>query len=116
MNFGLHKIVDSVPTVPVRVALALPRHWKHYPAEDFFAAFRNILSGLLVLATIDTMEDGSKYLHISCSFQDRLPSWEDLRTVKDLFICEDREAFQVLPKTADYVNLHPYCLHLWAEE
>lgn len=27
-----------------------------------------------------------------------------------------REAIQVLPRDEYYVNVHPYCLHLWAEE
>lgn len=117
MNFGLHKITDSVPTIPPYALLALPRNWQSLSlpmqAGKYFV---NSLSGLRVLASTDTMEDGSKFLHISCSYPDRIPSWDDLKTVKDIFIGEDREAFQVLPKAKDYVNLHPYCLHLWAED
>lgn len=117
MNFGLHKITDSVPAIPPRAILALPRNWKCFTAPGGLGkAFTNTLSGLLVLASTDIMEDGSRYLHISCSYPDRLPTWDDLKIVKNIFIGEDREAFQVLPKKEDYVNLHPHCLHLWAEE
>lgn len=42
-----------------------------------------------------------------------LPSWEDLRRVKDIFIGREVEAYQVLPKESEYVNVHPFCLHLW---
>lgn len=115
MNFGLHKIIDSTPTIPPRAILGLPGNWR-VTITPAGKAFLNTLSGLYVIASTDTMEDGAKYLHVSCSYPDRLPSWDDLKSVKDTFIGEDREAFQVLPRKKDYVNLHPYCLHVWAEE
>lgn len=58
--------------------------------------------------------DGKRWLHVSCAYASRLPSWEDLRMVKDLFIGPDRAAYQVLPPTAKHVNIHSYCLHLWS--
>lgn len=120
MNFGLHHIVDSLPTIPQRIILNLPLNWVVGPsiagAEFVGQVFRNTLSGLVVVMSTDIMDDGKRFLHVSCSYRDRLPSWKDLKTVKDIFFGEDREAFQVLPKQEDYVNLHPYCLHLWAEE
>jgi hypothetical protein len=43
-----------------------------------------------------------------------MPSWEDCRLVKDTFIGRDRRALQILPPASEYVNIHPYCLHLWS--
>ena len=61
-------------------------------------------------------ENGDKYLHISCSHGNKLPTWDELVQVKNTFIGEDVQAFQVLPRKEDYVNLMPYCLHLWAKD
>ncbi len=36
-----------------------------------------------------------------------------MKRVKDAFFGEDSEAFHVLPKKDDYINLHPFCMHLW---
>lgn len=117
MNIGLQKITDSKPHIPARAALAMPRHWHKIPdPTGFCAAFQNTLSGLRATVTLDTMEDGATYTHVSCSYPHKLPSWDDLKQVKDAFIGPHREAIQVLPKDEDYVNVHPYCLHLWAEE
>lgn len=43
----------------------------------------------------------------------KLPSWKDLRDVKDVFI-GNRKAIQVFPVAAEYVNIHPNVLHLFA--
>ena len=43
-----------------------------------------------------------------------LPSFEELKRVKNDFIGEDRWAYQVFPSARDYVNHNPYVLHLYA--
>jgi hypothetical protein len=74
-------------------------------------AFRD---GLRVIATIeDHYPDGSVWLHVSFSYGNRLPNWQDLRAVKDLFIGKNRLAVQILPVEEDYVNRHPFTLHLY---
>ena len=70
--------------------------------------------GLLLMHSVDRV-DGAWWDHLSVSHKDRLPSWEDLKLVKDLFIGADREAIQVLPRKVDYVNLAKNCLHVWAK-
>lgn len=82
---------------------------------DSATAYRNKGQGLVVMTSIATKNDGSKCLHVSLSRKSRLPSWDDVKRVKDAFIGEDKEAYHVLPKKADYINIHPYCLHLWSE-
>lgn len=56
-----------------------------------------------------------RWHHLSVSKPNKLPTWEELNRVKVAFFGPDREAIQVLAKESDHVNLHPYCLHLWAE-
>ena len=70
--------------------------------------------GLFVMASGTVEEDGKRWLHVSASRNGQLPSWSDLREVKDVFIGRDRYAFQVLPPPSHYVNFHPHVLHLWA--
>lgn len=70
--------------------------------------------GRSVLASITTESDGRQWLHVSVSRRNRLPSWEELREVKELFVGRERVALQVLPRTSEYINVHPFVLHLWA--
>ena len=71
-------------------------------------------AGIRVFMSLEHEDDGDRrWLHVSCSRRDRLPSWEDLRAVKDLFIGRGKEALQILPPEEEYVNLHPNTLHLW---
>ena len=71
------------------------------------------LGGLRVLISIDETENNNKYLHVSVSREDRLPSWADMKTAKSIFIGFEKEAFHMLPKESEYVNCHKNCLHLW---
>ncbi len=51
--------------------------------------------------------------HVSVSLPDRCPTWEEMCFVKDLFWDEEDFAVQMHPVKSEYVNCHPYCLHLW---
>lgn len=68
--------------------------------------------GLRVLGSLEQHQDGNQWAHVSCSYVNRLPSWNDLKAVKEIFL-GDVMAFQVLPPKAEYVNRHEYTLHLW---
>lgn len=57
--------------------------------------------------------DEGGWEHVSVSLANRCPNWREMCWVKELF-WEDHEAvMQLHPPKADYVNHHPYCLHLW---
>lgn len=71
------------------------------------------VGGLIVIVSGAFELDGKRWLHVSCSRRDRLPSWEDLREVKDRYIGKEKLAVQVLPPQSRYINIHPYVLHLW---
>lgn len=57
--------------------------------------------------------DGEGWEHVSVSMADRLPSWEMMCKVKELFWGPEDCVVQFHPPRSDYVNLHPHCLHLW---
>lgn len=104
----------AVPFSPEQIF----KGWKKDESTIPFANNYSHKSKLYVIASVDDLQDGqgneSKWVHLSVSRKDRLPSWDDLKGVKKMFLGDDKEAVQVFPKQKDYVNLHPYCLHLWA--
>jgi hypothetical protein len=57
--------------------------------------------------------NGGGWDHVSISFKHRCPTWEEMCRVKDMFFSEDETVVQYHPAREDYVNNHPYCLHLW---
>lgn len=44
---------------------------------------------------------------------ERCPKWDEMQFVKDKFFKEDECVVQFHPAKKDYVNNHPYVLHLW---
>lgn len=91
----------------------LPPQWECLPYMIGGLTFRQKQNGLGVILRVEE-HGGARWLHVSCSFVDRLPTWDHLRAVKDLFVGRDRKAISVLPCEAEYVNAHPFCLHLWS--
>ena len=50
---------------------------------------------------------------LSVSLRNRCPTWDEMCLVKDIFWQDDECVVQFHPPKSEYVNLHPYCLHLW---
>ena len=80
------------------------------PNAGNFGAFVIEYKGLLfrVIAS-----DGAGWEHVSVSHGDRCPTWEEMCHIKSIFWDDDDTVIQYHPKKIDYVNIHPYCLHLW---
>lgn len=51
--------------------------------------------------------------HVSVSLPDRCPTWDEMSRVKNLFWSDDECVIQYHPPISEYINNHPYCLHLW---
>lgn len=41
------------------------------------------------------------------------PTWDEMCEIKDMFFEDEEQVVQFHPKKSEYVNIHPYCLHLW---
>lgn len=70
-------------------------------------------AGLRVIVSTADFPDGRDWMHISVSRKDRLPSWDDLKLVKNTFAGVQRVAYQVIAPADEHVNIHDFCLHLW---
>lgn len=57
--------------------------------------------------------DGMGWEHVSVSRKDRCPTWEEMCKVKELFWDEEDTVLQFHPPKSEYVNNHPFCLHMW---
>lgn len=61
--------------------------------------------------------NGGGWEHVSVSPANRkrtiAPTWEEMCEIKRMFFQEDETVVEYHPAKADYVNLHPQCLHMW---
>ena len=57
--------------------------------------------------------NGCGWDHVSVSLRNRCPSWNEMCIVKDIFFSESECCVEYHPAKEDYVNMHPYCLHIW---
>ena len=55
----------------------------------------------------------SGWEHLGVSFKNKIPSWECMQEMKELFFTDDEECFQIHPKADNYVNNNEYTLHIW---
>src|SRR6187431_121014 len=76
-------------------------------------AFVGLDSRLLVSQLNVIASDGMGWEHVSVSLPDRCPTWDEMNFAKDIFWDDDDFVIQIHPVMDDYVNNHPYCLHLW---
>lgn len=47
------------------------------------------------------------------SMVERCPTWEEMCYIKSVFFNEEESVMQLHPPKSQWVNNHPYCLHLW---
>lgn len=66
------------------------------------------LDGSQVIVSLD---DG--LWHMSISFPNRLPTYDELKKARYKYLPEVHYAAQIFPPESEFVNVHPYCIHLW---
>jgi hypothetical protein len=57
--------------------------------------------------------EGWEHVSIRLHNQQRCPLWDEMCFFKDLFWRPDETVMQLHPSDCDYINNHPYVLHLW---
>lgn len=117
---GAHHHLSDHALTPERVWLApflspsLPPGWTRSDMHETSngAGWRS-KSGLGVILSGAVELDDRRWVHVSVSRRDRVPSYEDLALVKRIFVGRERRAVQLFVPESEHVNLHRYCLHLW---
>lgn len=87
--------------------------WQRLRSYGGAAVFRSS-GGLTVMVQVEEHHDG-QWLHVSTSRRSKLPSWDDLKHVKAVFVGRGRRAIQIIPDEAEYVNICTTCLHMWSK-
>lgn len=65
------------------------------------------------LAVIASSGEETGWEHVSVSLPNRCPSWTEMAMVKESFWEDHETVLQLHPPRSEYVNNHPFCLHLW---
>ncbi len=91
-----------------------PKGWQVIERWGDGYALRETGGGLRVPIDCSAKADGNQWIHVSFSRKAWAPNHADTVKVKDAFIV-NRYAYVVYPPSDRYVNIHPFCLHLWAK-
>ena len=75
--------------------------------------FRVVCRGVTLTVCVS---DGEGWDHVSVSTQRRCPTWDEMCFVKELFWRDEETVVQFHPPKRNYVNIHPFCLHLWRQQ
>ena len=61
------------------------------------------------------ISDGMGFRHLSATNAQKsmLPSWNVMCRLRDYFFADDAWVMQLHPPKDEYINDHPYVLHLW---
>lgn len=60
-----------------------------------------------------TDENGWEHVSISPYPVTKIPTWDDMCILKDIFFEDEEAVIQVHPPKSKYINLMSNCLHLW---
>lgn len=56
---------------------------------------------------------GGGWEHVSIDGKKRMPTWDEMCQIKDMFFDENECCVQYHPPKSEYVNNAKYCLHIW---
>lgn len=59
------------------------------------------------------VSNGGGWEHVSISFKDRCPTWDEMEEMKRRFWAPQDTVMQLHVPVDEHRNCHPYCLHLW---
>ena len=105
--------------VPLSLTQCRIREGQYASGDSYgmMGAFRLISpKGELLLALSSGTEgNGNKtgWEHVSVSARGRAPIWEEMVFVKNMFWEDHEMAVQYHPPKSEYVNFHPFTLHIW---
>lgn len=102
----------------LQAARVLDGPMRSRPDDGAYGSFRihgPCGEALLIVASGGDPDDTESqgWEHVSVSTRRRVPNWTEMCFVKDLFWEFEECVVQYHPPRSEYVNNHPYVLHLW---
>lgn len=84
---------------------------------DKFGAFFLPRAGTMIVVIATSGNDEIPWEHVSGRVDthkgQRCPTWAEMCWIKDWFWEAEECVIQFHPAASEYVNMHPYVLHLW---
>ena len=74
-------------------------------------AIMELPTGVRCSLVVGTNEEGWEHVSVELCAR-RLPTWEEMCIIKDIFWDDEEEVVQIHPKKSQYVNMTE-ALHLW---
>lgn len=90
----------------------LPASWRAVQEAMDGRAYVNAW-GMSVIVAFSRELDGRRWAHFSIAHVKRLPTWDELKDAKFIFL-GDLKAIQILPSQKEYINIYSHVLHLFA--
>ena len=88
--------------------------------KEMFGMLGNSKSGYFVVyvdnipfGVVASVDGDWEHVSVVPRKKKRTPTWEEMCAIKDMFFHEEEEVIQIHPRKSEYVNVHPYCLHMW---
>lgn len=87
--------------------------WKTTPlmSENIKGGLIELPTGVRASVVVGRNEDGMEHVSIEL-FARRLPTWNEMCFIKNIFWNEEEMVVQIHPKASEYVNITE-SLHLW---
>ena len=87
--------------------------WKRSPLDlmGIHSALYELPTGVRCNIVVGEDEEGWEHVSVELCAR-RLPTWEEMSHLKDLFWDDEEEVVQIHPKKSEYVNITE-ALHLW---
>lgn len=79
-------------------------------------AYRTDSNCAIIVASEPVGPNGALRWHLSISHSRRYPHWEEIKAARYELIPDEAMMAMILPPAEQYVNLNPYCFHLYEIE
>lgn len=109
MTLEIDDEIEIINWVPPSV---LPPNWRCIDRGIDGGLYKS-RDGFTVIVSCCIERDGRAWVHLSVSRRDRVPNWDEMVRIKEIFLGKESLAVQVFPPRSEWVNLHPNCLHLY---
>ena len=88
---------------------------KHFDEDGVFSISSNYTDPITRKQYFVKFTYGFGWEHLSASQRNRIPDWDTMCKLKDIFWRDDECCVQFHPKKEDYVNNDEHTLHIWKQ-